>query len=248
MFDPTSIPIAFLARAADVLGDTNGGLSGRWIIKAFLQYGERWDIRVPYPEILDGVNKRNGILESLKAFSGEQQFVIIDELSQHASFAVGAPSRAERAKLRHDLYMKHATFKAETLAKELDVPLVEVTRHWLESYPAALGLFDQAKTKYDLGGLGRNVLDDLRLALEKLLHAVLANEKSLENQIPLLGKLLKEKGASKELVNILDKLLRYYCDFQNQHVKHDDDVKDEEIEIVFEMTSAFMKHIVRVTR
>jgi hypothetical protein len=72
--------------------------------------------------------------------------------------------------------MKHATFKAETLAKELDVPLVEVTRHWLESYPAALGLFDQAKTKYDLGGLGRNVLDDLRLALEKLLHAVLANE------------------------------------------------------------------------
>jgi hypothetical protein len=47
---------------------------------------------------------------------------------------------------------------------------------------------------------------------------------------------------------MLDKLLRYYCDFQNDHVKHDDDVKEEEIEIVFEMTAAFMKHIVRVSR
>jgi len=77
---------------------------------------------------------------------------------------------------------------------------------------------------------------------------VLNNQKSLENQLPPLGKQLKEKGASKELVNMLDKLLRYYCDFQNDHVKHDDDVKEEEIEIVFEMTAAFMKHIVRVSR
>lgn len=248
MFDPTSIPIAFLARTADVLGDTNGGLSGRWIIKAFLQYGERWGVRVPYPETLDGMNKRNGILDSLKAFSGEQQFIIIDELSEHSSFAFGGSSKDQRIRLRHDLHTKHGAFKTETLAKELDVPLVEVTRHWLESYPAALGLFEQAKTKYDLGGLDRNVLDDLRLALEKLLQAVLANDKSLENQLPFIGKLLKEKGASKELVNMLDKLLRYYCSFQNQYVKHDDDVKDEEIEIVFEMTAAFMKHIVRVAR
>lgn len=247
MFDPTSIPIPFLAHAADVLGDTNSGLSGRWIIREFLQYGERWDVRVPYPETLDGVNKRNGILESIKFFSGQQQFIIIDELSQHSSLTIGGPSKAERAKLRHDLHLKHSAFKTETLAKELDVPLVEVTRHWLENHPAALGLFNQAKTKYDMGGLGRNVLDDLRLALEKLLHAVLGNDKALENQLPLLGKLLKEKGGSKELVNMLDKLLRYYCDFQNQHVKHDDDVQEEEIEIVFEMTSAFMKHIVRVT-
>ena len=248
MFDPPSIPIPFLARAADVLGHTSSGLSGRAIVTAFLRYGERWDVNVPYPETLDGVNKRNGILESLKAFSGEQQFIIIDELTEHSSFAVGAPSKAERAKLRHDLHLKHSAFKTETLAKKLDLPLVEETRHWLEGYPAALGLFDQAKAKYDLGGLGRNVLDDLRLALEKLLHAVLNNQKSLENQLPPLGKQLKEKGASKELVNMLDKLLRYYCDFQNDHVKHDDDVKEEEIEIVFEMTAAFMKHIVRVSR
>ena len=249
MFDHSSIPIPFLSRAADTLGDTDRGLSGRVIVKVFLVYGERWDVTVPYPETLqDAGNKRNAIIESLKRFSGQQQFIIIDELSTHSSFAVGAPSRDERTKLRHDLHTKHGAFKTETLSKELDLPLVAETRHWLENYPAALGLFDQAKAKYDLGGMGRNVLDDLRLALEKLLHAVLGNDKSLEHQMPLLGKLLKEKGASKELANMLEKLLRYYCDFQNDHVKHDDDVKEEEIEIVFEMSAAFMKHIVRVSR
>ncbi|HKU07844.1 MAG TPA: hypothetical protein VJR30_17365 [Bradyrhizobium sp.] len=249
MFDLDRLPIPFLARAADILGDTARGLSGRAIVTAFLKYGERWDVNVPYPETLqDAGNKRNAILESLKRFSGQQQFIIIEELSQHNSFAVGAPSKDERVKLRHDLHMKHSAFKTETLAKELDLPLVEETRHWLETYPAALALFDQAKAKYDLGGMGRNVLDDLRLALEKLLHAVLDNDKSLEHQMPLLGKMLKGKGASKELANMLDKLLRYYCDYQNDHVKHDDDVKEEEIEIVFEMTAAFMKHIVRVSR
>lgn len=248
MFDHSAIPIPFLSRAADTLGDTDRGLSGRVIVKVFLVYGERWDVTVPYPENLEGVNKRNAILESLKRFSGQQQFIIIDELSTHSSFAVGAPSRDERIRLRHDLHTKHGAFKTEILSKELDLPLVAETRHWLGNYPVALGLFDQAKVKYDLGGLGRNVLDDLRLALEKLLHAVLSNDKSLEHQMPLLGKLLKEKGASKELANMLDKLLRYYCDYQNDHVKHDDDVKEEEIEIVFEMSAAFMKHIVRVSR
>jgi hypothetical protein len=117
MFDPTSIPFPFLARAADVLGHTSSGLSGRVIVTAFLEYGERWDVNVPYPETLEGVNKRNGVLESLKAFSGEQQFIIIDELTQHSSFAVGSPSKAERAKLRHDLHLKHSAFKTETLAR-----------------------------------------------------------------------------------------------------------------------------------
>ena len=41
MFDPTSIPIPFLARAADVLSHTSSGLSGRAIITALLRYGER---------------------------------------------------------------------------------------------------------------------------------------------------------------------------------------------------------------
>ena len=46
MSELNSVPIPFLARAADVLGDTKSGLSGRSIIKAFLQYGERWDVHV----------------------------------------------------------------------------------------------------------------------------------------------------------------------------------------------------------
>ena len=43
------------------------------------------------------------------------------------------------------------------------------------------------------------------------------------------------------------KLIDYYCKYQNFYVKHDDAVIEEEIEFIFEITSSFMKHIVRMS-
>jgi len=93
----------------------------------------------------------------------------------------------------------------------------------------------------------RNLLDDLRLSLELLLKGIFKNSKSLENQIELLGEYLKEKGGSKELTNMFVKLVDYYSKYQNTYVKHDDAVIEEEIEFIFEITSSFMKHIVRLS-
>jgi hypothetical protein len=92
-----------------------------------------------------------------------------------------------------------------------------------------------------------NVLDDMRLSLELLLKAVLGNEKSLENQIPQLGGFIKEKGGSSELANMFQKLVDYYAKYQNSYVKHDDAVIEEEVEFVIELTSSFMKHLVRLS-
>ena len=41
-------------------------------------------------------------------------------------------------------------------------------------------------------------------------------------------------------------LVKYYSNYQNSFVKHNDAVIEEEIEFVFEVTSSFMKHLVKI--
>lgn len=79
------------------------------------------------------------------------------------------------------------------------------------------------------------------------MKGIFKNSKSLENQIELLGEYLKGKGGSKELTNMFVKLVDYYSKYQNTYVKHDDAGIEEEIEFIFEITSSFMKHIVRLS-
>lgn len=43
------------------------------------------------------------------------------------------------------------------------------------------------------------------------------------------------------------KLVDYYAKYQNSYVKHDDAVIGEEVEFVIELTSSFMKHLVRLS-
>ncbi len=64
-------------------------------------------------------------------------------------------------------------------------------------------MYNHALEKYRGGVFERNVLDDLRLALELLLREVLGNDRSLENQIPLLG----GYGAMKKMLTIVAVLL-----------------------------------------
>ncbi len=92
----------------------------------------------------------------------------------------------------------------------------------------------------------RNVLDDLRLALETLLHDLLGNHKSLENQLQPLGAFIKERDGSPELTNMFVKLIEYYAKYQNTYVKHDNAVVEQEVGFMFEVSSCFMRHLVRI--
>jgi len=67
-----------------------------------------------------------------------------------------------------------------------------------------------------------------------------------ENQISALGALIKERGGSPELANMFTKLVEYYAHYQNRYVKHTDKLIEQEIEFVIEITSVFMKHVVRI--
>ena len=58
---------------------------------------------------------------------------------------------------------------------------------------------------------------------------------------------IKDQGGSPELANMFAKLLEYYTKYNNKRVKHDDAVIEEEIEFVIEITSSFMKHLIRLS-
>ena len=106
------------------------------------------------------------------------------------------------------------------------------TQHWLDSFPEVLELFNQAIQKYATKIFARNLLDDLRLALEKLVQRLVGNSKSLEKQFSAVGAFVKQRGGSTELSNMFVTLVDYYCKYQNTYIKHDDAVIEEEVEFV----------------
>ena len=244
MFDE-KIPPHFIQYAADILGDTSGSLSGANIVRSTAAYAVEYDVNIPHPTYpFDAPNKRTALYENLLAFSGPQQYRIIKELCDHRSFPP-KPSK-ERKELKVRLVTRYGSLAQDGETSEINETLIEETRHWLDGYPEALALYNDALEKYEHGIFHRNLLDDLRLALEKLLRAAFANNKSLENQIKFVGPYIKDRGGSKELANMFVTLVDYYAKYHNSYVKHDDAVIEEEIEFIFEITSSFMKHLIRL--
>lgn len=240
MISPT-----FVQYAADILADTAKGLSGGEIVRATAAYAVEYDVNLPHPTYpFEAPNKRTALYDNLMAFAAPPQYRIIKELCDHRSF--GYVESPERKQLKIRLVTRYSQLDPQDSPSEINETLIEETKHWLEGFPDALSLYSQAKEKYDHGVFHRNVLDDLRLSLERLLREILGNNKSLEKQQSEVGALIKNSGGSSELGNMFLKLLDYYAKYQNSYVKHDDAVIEAEIEFVFEITSSFMKHIVRV--
>jgi hypothetical protein len=239
------IPATFIQYAADILGDTSSGLSGGAIVKETAAYAFEYDVNIPHPTFpFDAPNKRTALYENLMAFTPAQQYRIIKELCDHRSFPPKPSPQRKELKVR--LVTRYGHLAQSNVTYEINETLIEETRHWLDGYPDALALYNAALEKYEHGVFHRNLLDDLRLALEKLLRAVFANAKSLENQIGLVGAYITDRGGSKELANMFVKLVDYYSKYQNSYVKHDDAVIEPEIEFIFEITSSFMKHLIRL--
>jgi hypothetical protein len=241
------MPATFVTYAADILGETSRGLSGPQIIKITAAHAVDCDARLPhptYPFSKIGINKRTALCENVMAFSSKERYKIIKEMCDHPT--IQAQQKEEAQKLKVKLFTKYAHLDEEGGSEGINETIVEQTRHWLEPFPDALQLFNTALQKQENGVFLRNLLDDLRLALEKLLQALFNNGKSLENQLPLLGSFLKNRGGSPELTNMFQKLLDYYSKYQNSYVKHNDAVIEDEIEFIFEITASFMKHLVRL--
>jgi len=235
--DDEKIPDIFIQHVSTTL-DTS--ISGTEIIKLSVKYAFDSDIDIPYKTQQDIPAKRIALYENIKALNGSEQYAFIKELCERL------PSADEKDRIKTKLITNYSHLHESDNPVVNEILIVE-TKHWLENYPKALASYNDALSKYEHGSFNRNLLDDLRLSLEELLREIFQNSKTLEKQKAFVGQFITDNGGSKELSNMFVTLLNYYTHYQNSYVKHHaDSVIEEEIEFVMEITSSFMKHLIRL--
>jgi len=138
---------------------------------------------------------------------------------------------------------KHGIILYPKGAKLLDEKLVNDVLFWLNSYPNVLKSFQEALQMYSSGKYQRDIADKMRLSLETFLREILGNNNRLEKQISPLGNFLKTKNVPKYIRNMYTQLLSYYCDYQNEYVKHNDKVDKRELEFIIYLTGSFMRFL-----
>lgn len=117
------------------------------------------------------------------------------------------------------------------------------TIEMLTPFPKSQKLVEQVVTDFNNGIRQRHILDNLRLAIELVVKKLLNNTKSLENQLPELGKLQKVNNTSPELIQMFTKLLDGYTKYQNTYIKHDDAMQDHEIELMMDLSATYLRHL-----
>lgn len=98
----------------------------------------------------------------------------------------------------------------------------------------------------DLLGLNTEVSDIIKMRLKEV-EACIRNDAPLASVI-LIGSILEGiLLGTVELRNMVTQVIKYYTDFQNNHVKHNDKVNSNEIEYVIELTSVVMKFLIKIS-
>jgi hypothetical protein len=146
--------------------------------------------------------------------------------------------------LEQEIRALNPSFEFTILRPSINSNLIKDNMISLRTFPEAASLFQAAMDKLNEAKFQRNLLDDLRLAVEVILKQVLKNSKSLENQIDSLGEFLKQRGTSKEAINMFRVLVDYYTKYQNTYVKHNDAIKEKEVDLLINLTSAFINFLI----
>ncbi len=132
----------FLRHAADILADTNTGLTGSEIVKFCNSYAIDFNVNIPITSSNFGSfgsvvpNKRTALYKNLVAFNACQQFKIIKELSELDKFA----NNEDVKKLKAQLYERFGRFDiSATPSKESATPqtadvIAEVLEVLLDMY------------------------------------------------------------------------------------------------------------------
>ena len=116
----------------------------------------------------------------------------------------------------------------------------------LKPYRGAYRHYANGLAKYHDGIYERNTLDDMRAALESLIREITGKEKTLENQVSIICTMLDDHGVKPEIRNLFQKTLDYFTKYQNNYVKHNDEVEPAEVSFVIEWTGVLMKYIINM--
>jgi len=132
----------------------------------------------------------------------------------------------------------------------LDKGIIDFVLSGLEDYPIAAKHFEQALKVYQSGDTSqyRNLLDNLRFALEQLLKKIFDNEKPLEKQDGCLKYWFKEKHLHSQVIHLYETLLKPYKQYQNDAVKHNEAFSLDEVEFMIYLTGNFMRLLLQLVR
>jgi hypothetical protein len=133
----------------------------------------------------------------------------------------------------------------------LDDALIRENLAWLQGHRDALNAFEQALSIYLSKDANkyRNLLDNLRFAVEQLLRDLMGNQKSLENQKDVLLPWMKSKGVHANVINMYhDLLFKHFAIYQNDAVKHGEKYSPQEIEFMIYLTGTFMRLLIEASR
>lgn len=233
------IDLSFINKATNILGDTNKGLTKGEMLELTSVYAEMFGIdKLPHTDYKEPVaNKREVLYDNLLAFSGEQQFRIIKEISKLPKFK----DNEDAENMRKEMYREYYRFNEN----KHDSYLFTETESILEKYPNVQKVYSKGLENFETGDSDRNGLDDMRLSLELLIKELLGNKKSLENNLNPLGRELKDRGVTHEIYSMMRKLIELYAKFQDDNVKHNDKVKLNEVEYIIDLTSVMIKFLVK---
>ena len=155
------LPDVFVSHAADILAETNLGLSGGQIVKYCNAYAVDFGVDIPITSPDFGKfgsivpNKRTALHRNLSAFSGQQQFVIIKELSELPLFE----NNPDAIRLRKTLIEKYASFSVMPVFEQSIAPTGwERVDRSIEEMNNRLKVADTEEKYQAIGMLGRETL------------------------------------------------------------------------------------------
>ncbi|MDB9372933.1 hypothetical protein [Nodularia sphaerocarpa] len=133
----------------------------------------------------------------------------------------------------------------------LDIGIIDCVLSGLEDYPKVAEHFENALKIYQRGEISqyRNLLDNLRFALEQFLKQIFTNDIRLEKQKEALEKWFKQKGLHPQVLNLYKELLfNQYARYQNDAVKHNEQYSVDEVEFMIYLTGNFIRLILQLAR
>lgn len=132
-------------------------------------------------------------------------------------------------------------YKSSDKTKSLKV--LNKTKETISGHDKSVRLFEDSIKNISANGSNRATLDNIRLALERYLQEVLGNSNTLEHQEKSLKEFLKEKKATEDVRTGITTSLHNFHRYQNDHVKHDYDVKDEDVDYYINVANTIFQQI-----
>lgn len=236
---------SFIDYASDILGDTDKGISTSQIISICNRFAAEYNVNIPHTRIYKGFsqtfsNKRTALKENLLRFSEKGAFAVIEYICNLNQYK----ENKEFKEVKIKLYTNFPQYVNKDKNENLNIEIIE-NKELLADYPTAKKMYDDACSLYNIGIYERNIIDNLRLSLELVIKQILNNDKSLENNLSEICSYLKTKGCSQEFVNMFKHLLDYYSKYNNNNVKHNDNINNKEIDFVFGLTNLYIKLLVK---